>query len=50
MTIGGEEAFRRVQERDNRKRLLCERNGVRLLEIAYDQDIDDSTLRALLSK
>ncbi len=48
--FGGEEAFQRVQERDSRKRSLCERNGVRLVEIIYDQDIDDPTLRALVAR
>lgn len=48
--FGGEEAFCRVQERDSRKRLLCEQNGVRLIEIAYDQEIDDPTLGRLISK
>ena len=39
-----EDAFRRGQERDSRKRALCEKNGVRLVEIAYDQDVDGPTL------
>jgi hypothetical protein len=46
--FGGEEAFRRVQERDQRKRKLCSENGVRLIEIIYDQDLDDESLRSLL--
>ncbi|MGB6175494.1 MAG: hypothetical protein WBF43_03940 [Methylocella sp.] len=46
--FGGEDAFRRVQERDNRKRSQCEKNKVRLVEIAYDQDIDDTTLKSLI--
>ena len=48
--FGGKEAFQRVQERDIRKRALCEKNGLRLLEIIYDQDIDDSTLKGLVSE
>ena len=48
--FGGKEAFQRVQERDNRKRTLCEKNGIRLVEITYDQDIDDATLKRLVSK
>jgi hypothetical protein len=43
--FGGEDAFLQAQERDNRKRALCEKNGVRLVEIAYDQDIDDAKLK-----
>ena len=46
--FGGEEAFRRGQERDSRKRSLCEKNGLRLVEITYDHDIDEATLRALV--
>lgn len=46
--FGGEEAFRRGQERDDRKRSLCEKNGLRLVEVIYDQDIDEARLRALV--
>jgi hypothetical protein len=31
--FGGVEAFQRTQERDSRKRRLCEANGVRLIEV-----------------
>ncbi len=31
--FGGAEAFQRTQERDSRKRRLCEANGVRLIEV-----------------
>jgi hypothetical protein len=37
-----------VQERDARKRTLCEKNGLRLVEITYDQDIDDAMLKRLV--
>jgi hypothetical protein len=43
--FGGAEALERVRERDARKRVLCERNSVRLIEIAYDNDIDDANLK-----
>jgi hypothetical protein len=46
--FGGKEAFQRVQERDSRKRTLCAKNGLRLVEITYDQDIDNATLKGLL--
>jgi len=46
--FGGEEAFRKGQERDNRKRDLCLKNGIRLIEIAYDRDLDDVMLDCLL--
>jgi hypothetical protein len=48
--FGGEEAFRRGQERDQRKRALCEKSGLRLVEVVYDQEISEATLRALISK
>jgi hypothetical protein len=48
-SFGGEDAFQRVQERDNRKRDLCMKNGLRLVEIRYDQDVDESTLRMLIA-
>ncbi|MCO5412417.1 hypothetical protein [Ralstonia mojiangensis] len=46
--FGGEAAFKNGQERDNRKRELCQKNGVRLVEIAYDRDVDDTTLKSFL--
>lgn len=46
--FGGEAALRRGQERDSRKRALCEGRGVRLIEIAYDQEIDDAQLKTLI--
>jgi hypothetical protein len=46
--FGGEEAFKKGQERDDRKRGLCRKNSVRLVEIAYDQDLNDAMLNVLL--
>ena len=46
--FGGEKGFQRAQERDDRKRKLCANNNVRLIEIAYDQDVPDVELAALL--
>jgi hypothetical protein len=46
--FGGEDAFRRGQELDERKRSLCDKNGIRLVEIAHDQEIDDQALRTLI--
>jgi hypothetical protein len=46
--FGGDDAFRRNQERDSKKRALCQRNKTRLLEVAYDQEIDDVTLKKLI--
>ena len=45
--FGGQDAFDRGQERDRKKRGLCEANGLRLVEIAYDQDLDDGALQGL---
>jgi len=46
--FGGEAAFRRGQERDRRKRMLCAQNGMHLVEIAYDQSVDNATLTNML--
>lgn len=46
--FGGDEAFQRAKERDFRKRSLCEKNGICLVEIAYDQDVDDTKLMELI--
>jgi hypothetical protein len=46
--FGGDDAFRRNQERDSKKRALCKTNTTRLIEIAYDQEIDDTTLKKLI--
>lgn len=47
--FGGDEAFRRLRERDARKRALCDRYGIRLVEIAYDEVVaDDELLRRIL--
>lgn len=48
--FGGEEAFRKTQLRDERKRKLCQKNGVRLIEIRYDQVISDEALFELLNQ
>jgi hypothetical protein len=36
--FGGEEAFRKVKSRDDRKRRLCKRNGIRLIEVRPGYD------------
>ena len=48
--FGGNEALQANQERDQRKRELCHKNGVYLIEVAYDQDIDDMTLKSKILK
>lgn len=47
--FGGADGFARTKARDQRKRKLCEDNGIRLIEIAYDQEFDDAGLLALLA-
>jgi len=46
--FGGEDGFQRVQKRDQRKRALCRSANVRLVEVIYDQGLDDAQLVALL--
>ncbi len=46
--FGGESSFQRGQERDKRKRNLCEQHRVRLIEVAYDNDISDVELERLI--
>lgn len=46
---GGEEAFRKLQERDKRKRELCEANGVWLVCFDYDEDLNEEIVRQRLS-
>ena len=48
--FGGNETFQANQDRDQRKRELCLNNGVHLIEVAYDQDIDDMTLKSKILK
>jgi len=38
--FGGEESFVTQQERDKRKKLLCEQNNVKLIEVFEDTEID----------
>jgi hypothetical protein len=39
--FGGEDAFARQQERDARKRVTCEVNGCRLIEVRSDYDAEE---------
>lgn len=47
--FGGEEAFERTKEQDDRKRSLCQYNDVTLIEISYDHDVPDGALAKLLT-
>ena len=44
--FGGEKAFAKVQERDDRKRNLCLENGVSLVEIRFDDHMTIPSLRS----
>lgn len=39
--FGGQETFERIIECDQRKRQLCEKNGVKLFYIRYDDDVEE---------
>jgi hypothetical protein len=40
--FGGESGFLEIKRRDNLKKQLCENNNVKLIEIKYNDDINDS--------
>lgn len=46
--FGGEEAHYKTRARDERKRKLCLDHGVRLIEIKYDQSINDTVLETMI--
>lgn len=45
---GGNKAFEKLQERDARKKLLCEQFGISLIEITYTDPITESFIREKL--
>ena len=45
--FGGEEGFKKTLERDEKKRDLCRKNGIKLIEIRYDQIISDEEIMNL---
>lgn len=47
--FGGDSGLARARERDTRKRAMCEKHGLRLIEIAYDQTINDEELTVLIT-
>lgn len=47
--FGGEENFKETVKRDNRKRRLCEDNGVKLIYWKYDEPINMELLKKKLS-
>lgn len=48
--FGGEEGFARLQERDARKKQICEDNGITLIEWKYDEPISATTLKRKLNE
>ena len=48
--FGGEQAFVKTQERDERKRALCRRNGVTVIEIRFDDPLTIPSLRFRLRR
>lgn len=47
--FGGEEAFKERVERDQRKKRLCEENGVPLFYVRYDENVEER-LRQILAE
>ena len=48
--FGGEKGFIKTQERDNRKKVLCAKNGITLIEWSYTTDINFKNLKTELKK
>ena len=48
--FGGETGLAATRQRDKRKRSLCERNGVRLVEVSYNEALTDEELIKLITK
>jgi hypothetical protein len=48
--FGGEQAFKRTRERDERKRALCKENGVVVVEVRYDDSLTLASLRSRLRR
>lgn len=46
---GGAEALKKLQERDHKKRQLCEANGIRLIYFNYDEDLNSEIVRERLA-
>lgn len=48
--FGGEEAFLKNQERDERKRALCQENGVTVVDVRFDESLTLPRLRSRLRR
>ena len=47
-TFGGKKGFEYRQRMDNIKREYCKKNGIRLIEIRYDEDVEEVLKKLLL--
>ena len=47
--FGGEKGLRRTQKSDNLKREFCSKNGIRLLEVRFDNNDISSTIENFLN-
>lgn len=47
--FGGEDGLKAAQERDEKKRRLCAQNGIRLIEVSFEENITDEQLALLIS-
>lgn len=47
---GGEEALRELQERDERKRALCQQNDVSLIEVKYTEPLTEDRIRSKIRR
>lgn len=48
--FGGEQAFVRSQERDERKRILCRENGITVIYVRFDEPLTFPSLRSRLRR
>ena len=48
--FGGAEGFKSIQERDQRKKKLCEENGVQVIYWNYDEPVNDLVLQKKLEQ
>ena len=48
--FGGAEGFKGIQERDQRKKKLCEENGVQVIYWNYDEPVNDLVLQKKLEQ
>ncbi len=47
---GGQEAFEQLKERDQKKKDLCEKHGISLIEVAYNEPLNEQSIRQKIDK